>query len=443
MPAETVAHRLIIRHPSAGSVLVVESAGVATLPVLLLPDRHTADVDYLNAAVLARWGLRTFVLRSLLHFDSPAGTTRVHELEAFGDAQPKGAGWRPALALGTLADPGDRTALAAWRSAPDTAPTAVDGRDWNRPGWYEEVRHWIGRALHYDAALGDLVETTQQRAWQSSCVIRVRATRGDCYFKAVSLCQRSEPAVTGFLARRFSHLLPRVIAAEPERRWWLMAAVPGTPIDELDVPRIWAEAAAAYGGMQAACVPLVEQLKAVGCPARPLEHLADAVGALCAGPLDGLTPEEADRFRALAPSLEARCSELASHRVPLTLEHGDLWPGNILADGHACAILDWEDAGIAHPFLSLAPLHVGLAGCRSATPAALAAVERAYLGAFSRFDAGDVQHAARLAKPLAFVDMAVRYRQQRASVTALHPWMKDLVPETLRLAMSCASEALD
>ena len=32
--------------------------------------------------------------------------------------------------------------------------------------------------------------------------------------------------------------------------------------------------------------------------------------------------------------------------------------------------------------------------------------------------------------------MAIHYRGQRLSVVRLHPWMPDLVPQTLRLALA-------
>ena len=53
--------------------------------------------------------------------------------------------------------------------------------------------------------------------------------------------------------------------------------------------------------------------------------------------------------------------------------------------------------------------------------------------------------ALRLAGPLGFADMAARYRAQRPSVVRLHPWMRDIVPPTLRLARAQrdATEAPD
>jgi hypothetical protein len=71
------------------------------------------------------------------------------------------------------------------------------------------------------------------------------------------------------------------------------------------------------------------------------------------------------------------------------------------------------------------------------SPESVARLERAYLEPFAALlPMARLEDALHLARPLSFLDMAVRYRQQRPSVARLHPWMRDLVPETLRLALA-------
>ena len=143
------------------------------------------------------------------------------------------------------------------------------------------------------------------------------------------------------------------------------------------------------------------------------------------------------QLRALASNLAERCTALRACGIPDSLEHGDLWPGNIFVDTDASAIIDWEDVAIAHPFLSIAPLTVGLENAGLATTVNVARLEREYARAFeSTASASDLQRALTLAPPLCFLDMAVRYRAQRASVVHLHPWMRDLAPHTVRLALA-------
>jgi hypothetical protein len=59
------------------------------------------------------------------------------------------------------------------------------------------------------------------------------------------------------------------------------------------------------------------------------------------------------------------------------------------------------------------------------------------LSAFESIASPDqLKRAVGIAVPLCFLDMAARYHRQRPSIVRLHPWMRDLVPQTLRLALS-------
>ena len=81
---------------------------------------------------------------------------------------------------------------------------------------------------------------------------------------------------------------------------------------------------------------------------------------------------------------------------------------------------------------------VGLATYQPAlnTPAVRRALEDAYLAAFADFGTPEQLRAAlALAAPLSFIDMALRYRSQPPSMVRLHPWMRDLVPQTVKLAL--------
>ena len=88
---------------------------------------------------------------------------------------------------------------------------------------------------------------------------------------------------------------------------------------------------------------------------------------------------------------------------------------------------------------SLAPLFAGL---RQQQPgidpaAAMRHLADAYLAAFAgAAPAADMRRALALAQPLAFLEMAARYRHQRPSIVRFHPWMRTMVPFFLRLMVS-------
>src|SRR5262249_27534299 len=154
---------------------------------------------------------------------------------------------------------------------------------WIRPGWLKEACGWIERALR-DAGLGTVRDLIQVRAWPTSCVLRIRATSGDYYFKAVPESLRRECAVTGYLAQHFPDAVPQVITTQSARRWLLMAACPGRQLEAITDVVVWERAAAQYARLQIACVPHVGELGALGCGLRRLDALAAAIGPLSTDP---------------------------------------------------------------------------------------------------------------------------------------------------------------
>jgi Ser/Thr protein kinase RdoA (MazF antagonist) len=444
-----IRHQLIIRHPSRAAVLLTNDAGRLRLPAFASEERHTADVDYINREVEERFRLRTTVLRSLRHSEARDDlAVRVHELETHGEDPnpPVGMRWCSLQDLPGATSGEDADDIAAWLAA-DAARGApvVDGREWTLPGWFGCVRDWLEQALG-EAGAGAVHKIVQQRTWASSCVLSVRAERGDFYLKAVPESARHEFGATVYLAQHFPGATATVVAVEPQRRWFLMEGVAGRKLEEIDDIAAWERAAAAYGRLQFASRTCVDDLDRLGCPTRGLDRLADEIEALVVdatglrqGEPGGLSAAEADRLSRCGPELRRRCQRLATSGIPLTLEHGDLWPSNILVEGDACRIIDWEDIAIGHPFLGLAPFIVGLGLFQPAlsSRATVERVERAYLAGFR--SSGPIERlleALRLASPLGFMDMAVRYRRQRPSIVQVHPWMRDLVPQTLRFALA-------
>ena len=431
-------HRLILLDPRQATDLAIDRTRGVALPSVDTVDRHTADVDHINDAVLQRYGVTATVRCSLFHGDPRDGIVeRVHVLELHGGAALE---WRPATALLDELVGDDRHALDLWLAASGS----VDGREWTMPGWYGDACRWIERCTR-EGGLGVPVRIRQLRAWASSCVLEVRCETETAYFKALPRSGRVEFAVTRWLSEAFPDVVPRVIACDAGRRWLLMHACAGVPLEAVPDGSSWAYAARRYGQLQVACTARGDELQALGCRVRSVASLVPAMmslagdrEALRVGEPDGVTEAQLEQLRDSLPTLERRCLELDGIGVPYTLEHGDLWPGNVFVElpDSACVIIDWEDAAIAHPFLGLAPLTVGLGNAGLATPENVAALERAYLGPFESFgSAAQLRGALSRAAPLCFLDMAVRYRAQRGSMVALHPWMRDLVPYAVRLAL--------
>jgi hypothetical protein len=204
-----------------------------------------------------------------------------------------------------------------------------------------------------------------------------------------------------------------------------MRASPGPSLMDVRDPARWEQAAETWARIQIACIGRAEELIALGCPARPLDWLEAEISPLlddttALQPVDAeaLTDAEVAEVRRLRSELQAMCRELAALGVPRSLEHGDLWGVNVIAGERGPVFIDWEDASVAHPFLSAflllaSPEHTeAIAGI----PDARARIRTAYLGPWRRWamaegwPAGRLERAFDLAQRLAGVHYAVQFR---------------------------------
>lgn len=233
---------------------------------------------------------------------------------------------------------------------------------WERPGWLEQAGTWIRAELaRWGLAVIGAPERVSASRW--ALVLRVPASAGNVYFKAIVPLPAHEPALTQALARWHPDCVPRVLAADAQHGWLLMPDE-GVRLREvlqsdLDV-RHWRRVLPRYATLQMDLASRLDDLLALGVPDRRpatlpegCARLLDDAGALRVGQSLGLTAEEHRRLRRLVPRFAALCAVLAGDGLPPTLHHGDLHDGNILLQVGRYVLFDWGNACVAHPFVSL------------------------------------------------------------------------------------------
>src|SRR5262249_20679996 len=119
--------------------------------------------------------------------------------------------------------------------------------------------------------------------------------------------------------------------------------------------------------------------------AAQIDALFADTAALQPGTRYGLSDAEVARLRACAPQYRALCAELAGYGLPETLEHGDFWPGNIIATAQSCVYFDWSDASITHLFFRLRLSRETAGAHRPAIPDARTRLRDAYLEPWSLY----------------------------------------------------------
>jgi hypothetical protein len=210
---------------------------------------------------------------------------------------------------------------------------------------------------------------------------------------------------------------PRLLGVDAERHWLLMEDFGGEGLVAVGDLGTWEAALSGLATLQVELAAKADLLVAAGVPYRGLDWLAAGVDWLVeALPRTGdaggaaLADEELSRLRRLAPRLKGMCAELGSYNVPLSLEHGDLWPSNIVVKQDGFIYFDWSDCSISHPFFSLSILYGETGVERPIFPEVDSRLRDAYLHPWTRYEPLDRLHTAfSLAHVLAPLHNALGY----------------------------------
>ncbi|HET9619873.1 MAG TPA: phosphotransferase [Kofleriaceae bacterium] len=423
-------HQLLLARGDA-LWLVRDDRGAWALPGFVSAEAHTAEVDLIARHMRERFGVRVVILgRASTEHDPAANRVRKADLaEPLAEPDPSAGRWwsRAQLAAGEAGLADDSAALVRRWAAGEVG--VADDTPWSRHGWHAAALDWIA------SAAGPIGEVEQVRVSEFSTVLRVEAGGKPRYFKSVAKVAALEPAVTAALARRSAHL-PPVIAVDPARRFILMEAFAGEPLAAPEDIATWCAAARAFGELQRECLDAVDELRAIGCHVAsaaslhaPLATLLADRPALLANQPEGLSDDQIAALHALAPELAAAAAMLDAGPLPLALEHGDLWPGNVLVGAGGCAFVDWEDVRIGHPFLSLFQLVTGAHLDRRFADhdAAVAAIRDAYVAGWSAWgERAVLERAFDAAHDIAAISVANLYYTQPPAIVEAHPWMREM-----------------
>lgn len=187
-----------------------------------------------------------------------------------------------------------------------------------------------------------------ERPWGS--VWHGQSVGGVVWLKICAPIQTFEPHLTASLASRWPRLLPKVLADDDARRWLLLGDA-GERLGFGAGPAPWVSLLSAYADLQRGEATRTEEHLTAGVPDRRLSEFPALYDAMLEHQLP-LAASELAALRAFAPRFVQLCEELASAGIPETIQHDDLH-GNNVYPGGAGRILDWGDACVSHPFLTL------------------------------------------------------------------------------------------
>ena len=155
------------------------------------------------------------------------------------------------------------------------------------------------------------------------------------------------------LARRRPELVTEVLFSDEDGRMLMRDAGEQLSVLDRDLDRT--------GSRRFLCTPssrsrwpgTPEQLVEAGAFDRRSAVLPAEYRELIAERAPGQTAEEYEQLLALEPEVDRVCAELAAGPVPETINNDDFTDGSIYVPAATYRFLDWGDACVSHPFMTL------------------------------------------------------------------------------------------
>ena len=216
------------------------------------------------------------------------------------------------------------------------------------------------------------------RATPWSTVIRWRIEDRWVWGKAVCPGFAAECGLLPLLAQRTPTRVLAPIAVEREQGWMLLPDGGITLKGIVDVAT-WTDALLGYAELQQSLVGAEAALLDVGCPdMRPHAAVQRLEQMMDAGPVA--------EHRWLIDAAAGVASQIDTDLIAATIQHDDLRPDNVFADGR---VFDWGDTSLAHPFATLLTALMPNRADRPGTAADKAEMRDTYLRSWQRFIAID------------------------------------------------------
>ena len=391
-------YQLIIQNSADHSVFMIKEAKGWTLPCVRPEEQESwQEVEILNRLVYKEFGISAITLRCMdISYTSHTQSERVRDSNGkrsrwvppagghwAGEEAPKGHTLSVAIrgvyamqasSIGSskrgewirihnlsglkLASQEHGIILKRWFAWAAQHRESALRVPWFEDGWYKEREAWIQKEPSLKAWA--IVGITQLRAWQRSAILRISTRSGDLYYKEVPKVFSHELYLSRELQRLFPENVPSIIKLDSERCAILMSDVGGVSLSRVSDVRHWETAVCLLADIQVRTLTLSQHFLDLGCFDQRLENILrcmDSIfsdtSALKAGRIWALSEREIERVHSCLPKLKLLCLELQNYKLPSALEHGDLWPTNILIKGETCIYLDWSDSSISHPFFSV------------------------------------------------------------------------------------------
>jgi hypothetical protein len=347
-----VEYRVALIQPNTRLLLALNSVGIARLPRVHaspLPRR----TEQLRSAIYAAWGLSVFVLDVIEENDPSCcvaevrGTCQTSQFSTVSLAQ---------ILAAELSDR-ERTEI-------ESLCAGEAKHEVCRLGWIDEAAAWVENVTQRGVRSTDEIE--QFSAGDGFALVRFHADDGASYWlKAVGEPHSHELPITALLSEIGSEYLPAFVAMKAEWNAWLMSEE-GTefaeaPAWQMDRFGILESAVQSMAELQIRTIGRTNDLRRAGAFHQSIEILAARSEALFEYLRFAMTLQtstrvsriEGPRLQEIRHTFEEVCGRMSELKLPETVIHGDMSADNILVRGRSCCFIDWSEAYIGVPLVTL------------------------------------------------------------------------------------------
>jgi hypothetical protein len=416
-------------------ILTTASAEGPILPRESIPV-YARVAEALTEAIEQRFSLRTIQL-ALFKNAKERGYCAVHEIMGLRDAEPESYSFTELDRISSSEVAGDERTIILKIMRSETSEFGK----FARLGWIDELFASIGS----DRSRNSRPVVCQMNQGIDFCLLSVTdVTKRKVWFKAVGEPNTHEYRLTLELARRFPAFLPKILAAIPEWKGWVMEDVRGIPLNESNEIGRGEQALTALASMQQVMADDIASLWDLGArdwrctriTSLSERFFSEAQCAMEAQTSTKLRPLAGSELYQLKNDVESALREFMSGSIPDTLLHGDIGHGNIIVSTGGPVFLDWAETYIGHPFLSAEHLLADLARSSQVFAEAQAGIRSHYAAHWKDYaKPAELERVTMLAPAIAAFAYAVHVWEvnwDRPDPTLAWPLMRSMLRRTRR-----------
>jgi Phosphotransferase enzyme family len=357
-------YRVVLLRNRGSEVLVAGTRPAFTLPAVEVPS-HERVAEHTTLALKAGYGIDAICLfETEVQAQGVETQIRCQAMEVTVPTceVPPDTAWFSAETLfgQSFADAKDLDALTTVFQQLSEFQSAKARGPFGKPEWIRELLSWIETKIAcYGLCLTGRIR--QLNASPTFALIRLETNGTAMWFKAVGEPNLREFPVSVALSALFPGFVPTVIATHEAWNGWLTMEFSGTSLSECQDSGIWELAAKNLAHLQIESAGKIVLLLEAGCRDMRLPTLFALVDPFIESMSDLMRQQQKTppailddaTLQDLGNDIKRALGAMAELGIPDTLGHLDFNPGNILCSRDQCIFLDWAEAFVGSPFLTL------------------------------------------------------------------------------------------